>query len=293
MTRNEKIKSELIVIFWEIVGSILLAIGVYNFAVNARFPISGFSGIAIILNRFFQIPIGLSTILLNIPVALICYRLLGKKFFFRSFRCMLLSSVFIDVLAPLLPSYDGSRLLSALCTGVISGLGYALIYMQNSSTGGADFIIMAVKALKPHLSLGKITFLADFVIVLVGGVLFKDVDGIIYGMIVNTLLAIVIDKVMYGANAGKLAMIVTSHGKRVTEVIEECCQRGSTVIKALGGYRGDERQVVLCACSSKQMYSLQKAVKEADPASFIIIMESHEVHGEGFQMVQVGEKQTD
>lgn len=290
MTRKDKIKAELIIIGWEIIGSLLIAIGIYNFAVNAKFPMTGFSGISIILYRFFQMPIGLSTILLNIPVALLCWRLLGKGFFFRSIRCMILSSFFIDVIAPLLPSYDGSRLLSAICTGVIAGLGYALIYMQNSSTGGADFIIMAVKALRPHLSLGKIAFLSDVGIILVGGFLFKDVDGVIYGMIVNTLFAVAVDKVMYGVNAGKVTLIVTAKGDEVTEAIEECCQRGSTLLKALGGYQKEEKQVVMCACSNKQMYMVQKAVKKVDPESFIVIMESNEVHGEGFQMVKVGEK---
>lgn len=290
MTRKDKIKAELVIIGWEIIGSLLIAIGIYNFAVNAKFPMTGFSGISIILYRFFQMPIGLSTILLNIPVALLCWRLLGKGFFFRSIRCMILSSFFIDVIAPLLPSYDGSRLLSAICTGVIAGLGYALIYMQNSSTGGADFIIMAVKALRPHLSLGKIAFLSDVGIILVGGFLFKDVDGVIYGMIVNTLFAVAVDKVMYGVNAGKVTLIVTAKGDEVTEAIEECCQRGSTLLKALGGYQKEEKQVVMCACSNKQMYMVQKAVKKVDPESFIVIMESNEVHGEGFQMVKVGEK---
>ena len=100
------------------------------------------------------------------------------------------------------------------CTGVTMGLGYGLIYMQNSSTGGADFVVMALKAVRPHLSLGRLAFITDVVIVLAGGFLFRDVDGIIYGMIVSFIFSVVIDKVMYGANAGKLTLIVTEHGKR-------------------------------------------------------------------------------
>lgn len=276
-------------IFWEIIGSIFVAAGIYNFAVQAEFPMTGFSGISIILYRFFQIPIGASTILLNIPVAILCYKLLGKRFFISSVRCMIISSVFIDYIAPLFPVYTGSRLLAALCTGVLAGIGYALIYTQNSSTGGSDFIIMAVKVLKPHLSLGKITFLIDMVIILVGGFLFRDVDGIIYGMIVNYLLAIVVDKVMYGMNAGKVALIVTDRGKAVCDAIDSACQRGTTILEARGGYKEDPRQVVLCACSTKEMYAVQRTAKETDPAAFVIIMESNEVHGEGFRMMQIGE----
>ncbi|HAG56747.1 MAG TPA: hypothetical protein DCL14_01795, partial [Ruminococcaceae bacterium] len=73
-------------------GCILIAVGIYNFAVQAEFPMTGFSGISIILYRLLNIPIGLSTILLNIPVAILCYRLLGRKFFVSSLRCMIISS---------------------------------------------------------------------------------------------------------------------------------------------------------------------------------------------------------
>lgn len=288
---KQAIKQELKSVFWEIVGSILIAIGIYNFAVHAEFPMTGFSGISIILYRLFQVPIGLSTIILNVPVAILCYKLLGKKFFLRSVRCMLISSIFIDYIAPLLPAYHGSRMLAALCTGVIAGFGYALIYMQNSSTGGTDFIIMAVKALKPYLSLGKIAFLSDIGIILVGGMIFKDIDGMIYGMIVNFLFAAAVDKVMYGINAGKMTLIVTENGEKIADVIEECCGRGSTLIKAVGGYQKTDKQVVMCACNNKQMYFVQKAVKAADPDSFMVVLESNEVHGEGFQTLQVGERE--
>lgn len=276
-------------VLWECLGSLLIAVGVYNFAVQARFPMTGFSGISIILNRFLHIPIGLSIILLNIPVAILCYRLLGRRFFVSSIRCMLLSSLILDYLAPLLPVYEGSRLLAALCTGIFGGLGYALIYTQNSSTGGSDFIIMAVKALRPHLSLGNIAFWSDVGIILVGGILFRDVDGIIYGMIVNYIFAIVVDKVMYGANSGKMALIITDCAEELCREIDRTCGRGTTVIAARGGYQGAQRQVVLCACSNKEMYQVQKTVKETDPQSFLVVLESNEVHGEGFHMVQIGD----
>ena len=285
---KNKFHELIIQLLWELGGSVLIAIGIYNFAVQAAFPMTGFSGISIILYQLFNIPIGLSTILMNIPLAAICYKLLGRKFFISSLRCMFISSVVIDYLAPLFPVYTGSRLLAALCTGIFAGAGYALIYTRNSSTGGSDFIIMAVKALKPHLSVGKIAFCSDIGIILLGGILFKDVDGIIYGMIVNYIIAIVADKIMYGMNSGKMTLIVTEQGQKVCQVIDDCCQRGSTILHGEGGYQGDKKQVVMCACSNKEMYAVQQAVKDADPQSFMIVLESNEVHGEGFKMVQIG-----
>ena len=278
-------------LFSELTGCVLIAAAVYNFAVQAQFPMTGFSGISLILYRLFSVPIGLSTILLNIPVAALCWRLLGKDFFISSLRCMVLSSLLIDYVAPLFPVYTGSRLLSALCAGVIGGVGYTLIYMQNSSTGGSDFIIMAVKAKNPHISLGQIAFWSDVGIIFAGGILFRDMDGIIYGMIVNFLFAVMTDKMICGVNAGKLALIVTDHGKKICAAIDGCCQRGSTLLPARGGFRGDSHQIVLCACSNREIYLIRRAVAQADPQAFLVVLESGEVHGEGFQMVKIGERQ--
>ncbi|MBQ5349844.1 MAG: YitT family protein [Oscillospiraceae bacterium] len=277
----------------ELVGSVLTGIAIYNFAVPAAFPMTGFSGLALILYRLFSLPIGVMTIVLNIPVAILCYRLLGRQFFFKSLRCMVLSSLFIDYVAPLLPLYTGGRLLAAICTGVIGGLGYAMIYITNSSTGGSDFIVMAVKAVRPYVQLGKIIFITDAVIIGLGGLIFKDFDGVVYGLIIDYIYAIVTDKLMYGMNAGKLALVVTDYGKAAADKIDELCGRGTTIIEARGGYRGDHRDVVMCACSTKEMLTVERAVRLIDPNAFTVILESNEVLGEGFKSFRVAQKQED
>lgn len=187
----------------EIAGSILTGVAIYNFALPAKFPMTGFSGLALILYRLFDLPIGVMTIVLNIPVAILCYRVLGRRFFLCSVRCMILSSLFVDYIAPMLPQYTGERLVAAICAGVLGGLGYALIYMRNSSTGGADFITMALKAKHPHLPLGRFIMLTDGIVVVLGGIIFRDFDGIVYGMMIDLIFAVIADKIMYGANAGK------------------------------------------------------------------------------------------
>jgi uncharacterized membrane-anchored protein YitT (DUF2179 family) len=275
----------------EILGSVLTGVAIYNFAVPAAFPMTGFSGLALIAYRLFGLPIGVMTIVLNIPVAILCYRLLGRQFFFKSLRCMVLSSVFIDYVAPLLPLYHGERLLAAICTGVLGGLGYAVIYMRNSSTGGSDFIVMAVKAVRPHVQLGKIIFITDAVIIGLGGLIFRDFDGVICGLIIDYIYAIVTDKIMYGMNAGKLALVVTDYGKAAADKIDELCGRGTTIIEAKGGFRQDHRDVVMCACSTKEMLTVERAVKDVDANAFTVILESNEVLGEGFKNFRVAEKQ--
>lgn len=282
MGKNKR-KELLIDIAADIVGNMLIAIGVYNFAANSGFPVAGISGIALIFYHLFGLPIGVMTVVLNIPIVLMCYKLLGKDFLLRSLRTMIIAWPLMDIVAPMLPVYSGDRMLSAICVGVFSGLGYAMIYLRNSSTGGADFIIMSVRALKPHLSIGKIAFITDVVIVGLGGVLFGDTDSIIYGLILTYILSTVVDKVMYGIDAGKMTLVVTDHSKEVAAKIDEMTERGSTFLRAVGSYSGEDKMVVMCACSNKEMHKVHKAVKEVDDRAFVITMESNEVRGEGFK----------
>lgn len=268
----------------DVLASILIAVGIYNFALNADFPVAGFSGIAIIFYHLMGIPVGIGTIVINIPVAIFCYKFLGKDFFLRSVKTMIISSVFIDYVAPLFPVYEGSRFLAALCMGVLCGVGYALIFMRGSSTGGQDFITLSIKKVKPHMSLGIITFVLDMVTIVLGSMLvFKDVDGFIYGVIVTYLMAIVMDKIMYGVDEGKMTLIVTEKGDELAKQIDAYSGRGSTILHGMGSYSKKKKDVIMCACNNKQMYTIKKMVHQLDPKAFTIIVESNEVVGEGFK----------
>ncbi len=265
-------------------ASVAIAVGVYNFALNADFPVAGFSGIAIIMYHLFGVPVGVGTIVLNIPVSIFCYKSLGKTFFAKSLKTMLISSIFMDYVAPMFPVYNGSRLLAALCMGVLCGIGYAIIFMRGSSTGGQDFISVAVKKVKPHISLGLITAVLDMSTIVFGSLLvFKDVDGFIYGIMVTYIMAIIMDKIMYGMDEGKMTLIVTEYGEELAEKIDAYSGRGSTILKGMGSYSKKKKDVIMCACNNKQMYTIKKMVHSMDPKAFTIIMESNEVVGEGFK----------
>ena len=110
-------KEEGITLLMELIGSFMVSIALYNFAAQAEFPMTGFSGLALILYRLFDLPIGITTIVMNIPVALLCYKLLGRAFFLRSIRCMVISSLMVDYLAPLFPVYEGDRLVYSALNG--------------------------------------------------------------------------------------------------------------------------------------------------------------------------------
>lgn len=268
----------------DIVGSLCIAIGIYNFAAASEFPVTGVSGIALVFYYYWGLPIGAVTMALNIPIILICGRILGIKFMLKSLKTMLISTFFLDVVAPLFPVYQGEMILSCICMGIFAGVGYALIYMRNTSTGGTDFITMAIRALHPHLSLGKIIVVLDCSVLLVCGLLMGgNVDNIIYGLIATYIVSVVVDKVMYGLDAGKVTLIVTDHGHEVAEKIHELTERGATLLKGAGSYSKNDKQVVMCACSYKQMHMVQKAVKEVDSGAFMVTMEANEVRGEGFK----------
>ena len=275
------------------VGCFISAAGIYSFAVASGVPVTGIAGLCAILYRLFGVPMGLSNVLINIPIILFSYKLLGRSFFARSVYCMALFALFTDYLLPQLPVYQGDRLLATLCGGVVCGIGDALIYMNNSSTGGLDFITMAIKVNHPHLPFGNITFAAALAVILLNGAVFRDVDSIIYGIMFNFVASAVINKMMFGFSSSMLAMIVTDNGKAACDAIDRVADRGSTILQGRGGYGGAPKDVVLCACSNKQLYEIEHAVQAIDPGCFIIMLQSNEVHGEGFRQLELGKSESE
>ncbi len=284
---KNKIKKYAIETVYDIAGSILFSVGIYIFASGAGFAPGGVSGLAIILNHLFRVPIGTATLLLNIPIILISYKVIGRKFLLRSFRTMLISIIFLDVIFPLFPIYQGNHLLASVFAGVFTGAGLAIIYMRGSSTGGVDFLTLSVKKLRPHFSIGQITLALDSIVILLGGLFFKNIDAILYGIISTYASTAVIDKILYGAGSGKLAIIISNKGSEVAEAISRKTERGSTLIRATGTFSGQERHVILCACSNSEIIKVRNAAHSIDQKAFVMITEASEVFGEGFQFPQV------
>lgn len=276
-------KSVLLDLSSDIVGSILYSIGLYSFAKEANFAPGGISGLALIVNYLWHFPIGAMTIVLNIPCILLSYRIVGKRFLMKSIRSILISTLFLDLVFPHTPVYSGNPLLAALFSGIFMGAGLAIFYIRGSSTGGTDFLTMSIKVLRPHLSIGFVTLMIDLVIIVLGWPVFGNIDAVLYGLIASFVTSTVIDKIMYGTDAGKLAIIITTKGPDVALKIDEVSARGSTSIRARGTYNTSiERQVLLCACSKAQAYKVRSAVHQVDPDAFVMITETSEVFGEGF-----------
>lgn len=263
-------------------GAVLYALGIYTFAKTGDFAPGGLSGLAVIINHLWGVPIGIMTLILNVPFVLLSYKIIGRDFLFRTARSMIFCTVFLDVIFPRFPVYTGSPFMAALFSGLCIGAGLSLFYMRGSSSGGTDFLIMSVKTLRPHISIGTVTIAIDFVVIILGWPVFGSVDSVLYGLVAVFATSVVVDKVMNGLGAGTLAIIITKEGQAVADRIGDVIARGSTAIRARGTYTNENKEVLMCACSRSQGYILRRTVYEADPGAFVMMTETSEVFGEGF-----------
>ncbi|MGN0527244.1 MAG: YitT family protein [Acutalibacteraceae bacterium] len=281
--KSEKIKNALIDVLFDIIGGAIYACGIYSFAKAADFAPGGLTGIGIILNHLFNLPIGITTFILNIPLVILSLKFIGKKFILKSIKTMIICTIFIDLVFPYFPAYSGSRLLAAMFSGILVGLALSLFYMRGSSSGGADFLTMTLKTVKPQFSIGTVTMIIDITVILLGWPVFKNVDTVLYGFISTILASTVIDKVMYGFNRGTLLMIITENGETVTQIIKNEIGRSSTKLNAIGTFTNTNKDLLLCACSNAQSHILKKAIFQADEKAFIMVTQTTDVLGEGFK----------
>lgn len=264
------------------ISGALYAIGIDTFAKMAGFAPGGLSGLALIVNHLWGLPIGLTVLVLNVPLMLISYRFLGFRFLKKTLGSMIVCTLFLDVVFVRVPPYTGNRLLAALYSGVFLGLALALLYRRGSSSGGTDFLTLSIKARHPHLSVGAVTMTIDVIIILLGWPVFGSVDAVLYGLIATAATSLVIDKALRGAGAGRLILVITAKGPLVARHINQACGRGSTMCPAVGCYTGEARQILFCACSRVEAYKIRTAVHHIDTEAFVMIADTNEVFGNGF-----------
>ena len=275
-------------LFYDVVGSLMFAVGIYNFAAPADFAPGGVTGIAIILNYYTVLPIGLLSFIINIPLILIALRFLGKRYLFRTFVTVIINTLFLDIISPLFPVYHGNPLLASLFAGLLSGIGLVLIYQNKSCTGGSDLVVMTMRKVKPHMSVGQITMLVDGIIVIAGGFVFHEIDAVLYGIVYSITQVLIIDKLMFGFVSGKIALIITEKNEEVMQAIGTELGRGSTLLMGKGGYSKEPRPVILCACSRSQIPVMRRIVRRIDLDALMMVLSYDEVYGEGFLPIEGG-----
>ena len=282
-----QVKTFLDDIVYDVLGSMLYGIGMVTFASASNFAPGGVSGISILLNFITKgvLPIGLATVLINIPIILLTYKTLGRRFFVRSVKTILISWPITDYLVPLLPKYAGDPMLAAIFGGILAGAGLVFIYMRDSSTGGSDFVIMAIRKKHPHLTIGNISMAVDGIIIVLGAFVYKNINATLYGFIMTIIYSIIIDKLMYGFNSSKLVVVISEKGNDIAKAVGDEIERGVTIANGVGAYTGNAKKILMCACSKAEVFKIKRIAYKADSKAFVIVSSVDTAYGEGFKEI--------
>ena len=263
-------------------GSLVYALGQLYFIKPLHIPMGGVSGLALVANFLWSLPIGVVTIVLNIPLLFLGWKNMGREFFTKTAFAILVSSVFTDLLEPLLPAFDGEMLIAALYGGIVMGVGYGLIFRAGGTTGGVDIIAKWINRQK-DIPIGTTNLIANAVVIVGSALIYGNLDSALYAMVTSYLTSMVIDKMVYGMDAQKSAMIITSKPKEVAGAVMEELHRGCTGMDATGMYTGDQRTVLICAVRRHETGTLKKLILEKDEHAFMMISNISEVFGHNFK----------
>lgn len=272
---------------YDLVGSVLYAAGIVCFVNPANMAPGGMSGVAILLNYLWGLPIGTMTIVLNIPLLILSYLFLGKSLTLKTVKSLVISSLMVDlVMAKYAPVYVGDRMIGGVFGGVLMGAGLAIIFLRGSTTGGTDIISFLVKKWYPHVPIGRMIMVVDCIIIGVSVLVFGNLESALYGLISLYCCSMVIDSIIYGLDKGSMVMVVSEKNDEIAAQIMDELERGVTLLKGQGAYTGTDRDVLMCAVTQAAVCQSPCAIiYEKDPNAFVIVSETSEVLGEGFKQV--------
>lgn len=264
------------------IGSVLYALSVAVFSSPNDIAPGGVAGIGILVQALWGVPVGVTVVLLNIPLIIAAFLVIGKRFALSSAFVILLSSVVIDAAQVLLPPFTGDRLLASLFGGLLSGLGVGIIMRFSASTGGSEIAAMLLQKRREHLSVGTLMLLVDAVIVAASVVVYGEWATALYAAVQVFVVSVAVDRVLYSHEEGRLAAVVTSEAVALCRAVDERLSRGATVLQARGGYTADRREVVLCAVSRRELPLLKRCIEQVDARAFVMVLSTEQVLGEGF-----------
>ncbi len=273
-------KREILMAYAQIlIGSVIGAAAYPTFLIPNNIAPGGLTGVATILNYLAGWPVGITALVLNIPLFLIGYRTMGKVFAFRSLVATALFTILIDIL-PLKPVSE-DPLLGTLFGGVVLGIGLGLILRGGATTGGSDMVARMVHRRFSFITVGMFLFALDFLVVLAAAIFIGGTQAL-YAMIDIYVCGRVIDAVMVGFGGNKACFVMTDAWQKITGRVLNEIERGCTLLEAKGAYSGTSRPVVMCVMSRQEMTTLKRIVQEEDEKAFMFITEAHEALGEGF-----------
>lgn len=266
-----------------IVGCFIASLGVNLFLVHAKLLSGGATGIGLIFEYKFGINSGIVVLLINLPLFILSYLKLNKKFTIYSIIGSLSLSLFLVVTAKFKHLISlNDPLLYCIYGGVLCGIGYGLVFSRSGSTGGTDIIAMAIKKKYSNFNIGSLGLILNLIIVSVGSLIF-GLPVALYTLISMTMQSILINKVTKGLGSKQMLLIITDKEDEVVEYIISNLNRGVTSLLAEGEFTHCKRKMLYCIVTTRQMILLKTKILEIDPKAFINIVEVSEVKGRGFQ----------
>ena len=269
---------------WIALASAVFAVGFnWCYAPNG-IAFGGMTGVAQIIHRFLPaVPIGVAVIVLNVPLFLLGWKLLGGRLLVTSLFAMAASSVLIDLLDSVHQFRPMDSLLACIYGGVLIGAALGVVLLQGATTGGTDLIARLLKLKLAWLPMGKLLLAVDLAVIVAVALAFRSLNSALYGVVSLYIATLVMDGVLYGLDNAKMAYIISESPEEIAAAIMRDMGRGVTVLKGRGAWSGEAKQVLLTAFKQRQIVQIKRLVKELDPAAFLIVCEAHEVLGDGFR----------
>ena len=265
-----------------IIGCILMALGTALFLLPNQLSSGGFAGISTIIYYLFNMPLGITMLILNIPLIILTIIKVGKEIAIKGIFGTIVLSTFIDIFEKLKPLTE-DRLLACIYGGILVGLGTAIVLKANASTGGTDLLSYIVRAFKPHFKTSNLIVIVDTTIVFLNVLFFKEIEIGLYSAIAIYLMGKMIDIVFEGIYFTKTMFIVSNEYKKIAKEIEEKIDRGSTALYGKGMYTREKKMVLWCVASRGEVVRIKQISQEIDPRAFIVISNAREAWGKGFK----------
>ena len=282
MKIKENIKNIFIEISGTILGAFIIAVAVSLFLLPNKLSSGGVAGIATITYYLLNMSMGISMLLINIPLFLMSILKVGKAFFVKSVIGTISLSLFTDMLDKLAPlTHD--KFLACIYGGILMGVGTAILLKVNSSTGGSDLASYIAKAYKSTVKVGEIIAILDIVIVVLNMFFLKEIEIGLYSAIAIYIMGKIIDILFEGIYFTKLIYIVSEKSEEIAKEIGKNIERGTTGIYGKGMYTNKDKLILMCAVTRKDIAKAIQIIRRIDKKSFVIITNSREVLGLGFK----------
>ena len=282
--KKTSVKELALDLIYAVIGSALVGAAVSVFTVPNDIAPGGVSGLATALAYITPIHVSAWNLIMNVPLLLGAWKLLGRHSLIFTLISTALLSFFIELCERLVPGYSNNVLLASLAGGVLSGLGVGILFLRGLSTGGTDLAALMLHKAFPNVPNGTLLLLADATVVLIAVCIFRDIEVALYSTITIYVSSKVIDALAQGVDYAKVIYVITSEGDKVNAALCSQTDRGTTVIPAFGGYTQNDKQVIITVTRRNVLSQTLRIIKQADPRAFTFVTDSTEVHGEGFKL---------